>query len=71
MQHTATEVIKYGDDPSEAHTEMAGMFFIGTHAPLAWCIVTTGILLLESKRSHQKALCPTVSVVSEVTERQE
>lgn len=49
MQHTATEVIKYGDDPSEAHTEMAGMFFIGTHAPLAWRIVTTGILLLESK----------------------
>jgi len=30
-----------------------------------------GSYLLESKRSHQKALCPTVSVVSEVTERQE
>lgn len=58
MQHTATEVIKYGDDPSEAHTEMAGMFFIGTHAPLAWRIVTTGILLVGKQTVPSESFMP-------------
>lgn len=66
MQHTATEVIKYRDDPSEAHMKQQ------VWSSLEPMFLLHGVLsqqrLLESK---QKALCPTVRVVSGVTERQE
>ncbi|EOA98887.1 hypothetical protein Anapl_04190 [Anas platyrhynchos] len=46
---------------------MVSTAFRGTPATLAWCVFATGILLLESECSQQKASDPAVRVVSGVT----